>query len=103
MFVNISKKMSELGHERDWQQCRKRHNGETGRGKFFKELDAILGHRPASVPSVLLDTGATSQSSSASAQPEDSAPKEKANGKSLNSYRDTKLFVRCTVQMTGML
>ena len=67
VFVHISKKLSELGHDRDWQQCRvkvknlkkkyrevKDHNGETGRGrktcKFFKELDAILGHRPASVP-----------------------------------------------------
>ena len=98
MFMNISKKLSELGHDRDWQQCRvkvknlkknyrdmKDHNGETGRGrktcKFFKELDAILGHRPASIPSVLLDTGATSQSSSASAQPDDSAAEGEANGK----------------------
>ena len=98
VFMNISKKLSESGHDRDWQQCRvkvknlkknyrdvKDHNGETGRGrktcKFFKELDAILGHRPASVPSVLLDTGATSQSSSASAQPDDSAAEGEANGK----------------------
>ena len=39
----------------------KDHNGETGRGrktcKFFKELDSILGHRPASVPAALLNTG----------------------------------------------
>ena len=39
VFVNISKKVSELGHDRDWQQCRvqmhevKDHNGETGRGR----------------------------------------------------------------------
>ena len=64
----------------------KDHNGETGRGrkpcKFFKELDAILGHRSASVPFVLLDTGAISQSSSASAQPDDSAAEGEANSKS---------------------
>lgn len=39
----------------------KDHNDETGRGrktcKFYKELDTILGHRPASVPTVLVDTG----------------------------------------------
>ena len=39
----------------------KDHNNETGRGrktcKFFEELDEILGHRPASTPHVLVDTG----------------------------------------------
>ena len=99
VFVNISKKMSELGHKRDWQQCRvkikklkknyrevKDHNRETGRGrktcKFFKELDAILGHRPASVPAVLLDTGTTSQSASASLQAYESPAEGEANGRS---------------------
>lgn len=42
----------------------KDHNGETERGrkscKFFKELDSILGHRPASVSAALLDTGISS-------------------------------------------
>ena len=96
VFENISKKMKELGHNRDWQQCRvkiknmkksyrdvKDHNSETGRGrktcKFYKELDAILGHRPATTPAVLLDTGSTSQSSSLSTQ-EDAAEGE-TNGK----------------------
>ena len=72
-----NKKLREQGYERDWKQCRakvknlktkyreiKDHNGETGRGrktcKFYKELDRILGHRPASVPSSLLDTGDSS-------------------------------------------
>ena len=74
--------MREKGYDRDWQQCRtkiknlkkeyrqtKDHNGQTGRGrkvcKFYRELDSILGHQPASVPAVLLDTGTTSNSSSA--------------------------------------
>ena len=78
VFVNIERKMKELGYDRDWQQCRvktkilkktyrevKDHNGDTGRGrkscKFHKELDEILGHRPASAPAVLLDTGTTSK------------------------------------------
>ena len=103
VFVNISKKMNELGYDRDWQQCRvkiknlkksyrdvKDHNGETGRGrktcKFFKELDAILGHRPATIPAVLLDTGTTSHNASASTQDvwsHDSATEGEANGKNL--------------------
>ena len=70
VFMRIAKKMNELGYDRDWQQCRvktknlkkcyrevKDHNGETGRGrktcKHYKELDEILGHRPASAPAVL--------------------------------------------------
>ena len=70
------------GYDRDWQQCRnknkdlkkeyrqiKDHNGQTGRGrktcKFYKELDEISGHCPASAPAFSLDTGTTSSSSSA--------------------------------------
>lgn len=77
VFQDISKKLQEQGYNRDWEQCKtkiknlkkeyrqvKDHNGETGRGrktcKFFKELDSILGHRPASVPTSLLDTGTSS-------------------------------------------
>ena len=98
VFVNISKKMNELGYDRDWQQCRvkiknlkksyrdvKDHNGETGRGRKtckFKELDAILGHRPATIPAVLLDTGTTSHNASASTQ-DVSAAEGEANGKNL--------------------
>ena len=75
VFVLISKKLQELGHSRDWKQCRckiknlktmykkvKDHNGVTGNGrkcfKFYQELDRILGHRPASAPTILLDTQA---------------------------------------------
>ena len=53
VFVEIAKKMHELGYERDWQQCKvkiknlksiyrdiKGHNGETRRGrkicKFYR-------------------------------------------------------------------
>ena len=77
IYVNISKKLLESGFERDWQQCKakiknlkgdykkiKDHNGVTGNGrqtcKFYDKLDAILGHRPASAPSVLLDVGSSS-------------------------------------------
>ena len=46
---------------------KKDHNEETGRGKktrkLYKEIDAILGHRPASAPTVLVDTGTSSKSS----------------------------------------
>ena len=73
IFQTIAKKMQEQGYNSDWQQCRakikslkgdyravKDHNGGTGRGRktctFFKELNEILGFRPASVPPVLLDS-----------------------------------------------
>ena len=77
VFQDISKKLHQLGYNRDWEQCRnkiknlkkqcrlvKDHKSETGRGRktclFYSELDCILGHRPASVPSALLDTGSGS-------------------------------------------
>ena len=41
------------------KQC---HNSVMGNGrkyfKFYQELDRILGHRPASAPTILLDTQA---------------------------------------------
>ena len=74
IFQKIAKKLQEQGIQRDWVQCRakiknlktkyrasKNHNGITGNGrktcKFYSQLDRILGHRPASVPSALLDSG----------------------------------------------
>ena len=94
VYQNISKKMKEQGYNRDWEKCRtkiknlkkqyrvvKDHNGETGRGrktcKFYKELDHILGHRPASVPAALLDTGT---SSSAAVDSQESAEETETNG-----------------------
>ena len=73
VFEHIAKKLQDQGCDRDWKQCRakvknlktkyresKDNNNKTGRGrqtcKFYRELDGILGHRPASVPSALLDT-----------------------------------------------
>ena len=77
VYKHIARHLHEQGYERDWKQCRakiknlktkyreiKDHNGETGQGrktcKFYKDLDRILGHRPASVPASLLDTGESS-------------------------------------------
>ena len=74
VYEQVAKKMNNYGYKRDRLQCRnkiknlkkeyrtvKDHNNETGRGrktcKFFEELDEILGHRPASTPRVLVDTG----------------------------------------------
>jgi hypothetical protein len=95
VFEEIAKKLQEQGYNRDLDQCRnkiknlkkeyrtvKDNNGETGRGrktcKFYKELDEILGHRPASVPVSLLDTGTSSSST-----PEVSTEEANANGKYL--------------------
>ena len=50
----------------------KDHNGLTGRGKktcrYYTELDAILGNRPASVLAVLLDTRACSSGTNTTAE-----------------------------------
>ena len=73
VFVDISKQLQRLGYDKDWQQCRikvknlknqykkvKDHNGVTGNRrkvfKYYEQLDRILGHRPASLPTVLVDT-----------------------------------------------
>ena len=78
VFQEIASKMNEKNFSRDWIQCRtkiknlkkmyrevKDHNSFTGRGrktcKFYNELDEIIGHRPASVPTVLLDSGSSQQ------------------------------------------
>ena len=78
VFQKKSKTMEEEGFQRDWQQCRtkvknlkreyrivKDHNGETGRGrktcKFYRELDTILGNRPATAPTFLLDSGTAAE------------------------------------------
>ena len=100
VFVGIAKKMRELGYEGDWQQCKvkiknlksiyrdiKDHNGETGRGrktcKFYKELDEILGHRPASIPPVVLDSGIISNTTTTL----DSAEEEEMNGNNPSTTR----------------
>ena len=95
VFERIAKQLKEQGIKRDWKQCRakvknlktkyrevKDNNSKTGKGrqtcKFYSRLDVILGHRPASVPSVLLDTGEPSGT-----QPdiEDESEEEEINGK----------------------
>ena len=74
LYQDILKNLQKLGYNRDWEQCRNKikkqyrvvmdHNGETGKERktclFYRELDHILGHCPASVPSALLDTGSGS-------------------------------------------
>ena len=95
VFKRIAQKLSKQGINREWKQCRakvknlktqyreiKDNNGKTGRGrqscKFFDKLDKILGHRPASVPSAVLDTGESS-----STHPEvDESEEEETDGKS---------------------
>lgn len=90
IYLRISKKLQENGFERDWQQCKakiknlkfeykrvKDHNSVTGNGrktcKFYEKLDAILGHRPSSAPSVLMDAGSSSLSA---AEPLQDSPEE---------------------------
>ena len=103
IFVEIQKKLAEKGYKHDWQQCRakiknlkaqyrkvKDHNGETGRGrvscKFYTELDNILGHRPASVPNILLDAGTGSSTEFQQTDDEPEVTEADLNGKVMLCY-----------------
>ena len=72
IYKKMSKDMKEKRFSRDAEQCKakiknlkteyrqvKDNNNKTGRGrktfKYYDELDAVLGHRPASRPPVVLD------------------------------------------------
>ena len=91
VFERISVMMKERGYSRDGEQCKtkiknlkktytnvKDHNNVTGNNKitcpFFDELDTVLGHRPASVPSLVLDasTGGSSLEPTEQAEDDDS-------------------------------
>lgn len=75
VYEKISQMMNEEGYNRDGEQCKikiknlkktyttvKDHNNVTGNDKktcpFFHELDTVLGHRPASAPTLVLDASA---------------------------------------------
>ena len=104
VFKDVAKKLHEMGYRKDWEQCRtkikilkkqyravKDHNGQTGNGrkgcKYFEELDKILGHRPASVPTVLLDSGTTSTVGDS----QDSEMEREMNGKISVCNNNTQL------------
>ena len=71
----------------------KDYNGETGRArktcKFYKELDGTIGHRPASVPPAILDTGNSRSSNSVN---EDSAMEKETNGIMMTFYGTSYKF-----------
>ena len=71
----IAKELQEVGYERTYQQCRdkvKKLKGEYRKAKdkknktgtdnkhwdYFEPLDAILGHKPATQPPIIVDTAA---------------------------------------------
>ena len=119
IFQRVANQLQEEGYNRHWLQCRakiknlktkyrevKDHNGETGRGrktcKLYRELDRILGHRPASVPSALLDTGESSGASTIvpeSVVPESVVPEsqeskeEKVDGKANTHHMMEYTFI----------
>ena len=113
VFQSIAKQLQDQGYERDWMQCRakiknlktkyrevKDNNKETGRGrkscKFFLELDEILGHRPASVPSVLLDTG---ESTSMLPESEAESEHEEGNKSYIIIMENRNIFTGVDLQM----
>ena len=79
------------------------NNGETGSGRktcrFYRELDGILGHRPASVPSILLDTAtgtsATTESQSEEREDEFNGTYKNYADMGLSSYYNTEPFFTC--------
>ena len=98
VYEKIAKKLQKQGHTRDWKQCRskvknlktsykeiKDHNNKTGNGrkqcKFYKELDCILGHRPASTPITLLDSGNSVTEAALDTDSDPDPDPEEANGK----------------------
>ena len=74
----------------------KDNNGETGRGrktcKFSMELDSVLGHRPASVPGVLLHTRDT-QSGDNSSITEEVCEEVHTNGDFVQAKIPCKTFI----------
>ena len=73
VYKKISQKLQEKGYERTWDQCRQKmkklrkdykdvvdNNGETGRKrktfKYFDEIDAVLGCRPATRPNIIVSS-----------------------------------------------
>lgn len=73
VFEQIAKLLGEEGYERTYEQCREKlkklkadyrkikdKQGKTGEGRkdweFFDALDAVLGHKPATQPRVVVDT-----------------------------------------------
>lgn len=99
VYEKIAKQLQEQGYTRDWKQCRskvknlktqyrevKDHNNKTGNGrkmcKFYSELDSILGHRPASLPVTLLDSGKpSSQEPDAGQTLSQTGSEDEVNGK----------------------
>ena len=75
VYKKICKELNDKGYSRNWEQCREKVkklrkqykdivdiHGETGRGrkkfKFFEELDAVLGSRPATKPKLVVSSDA---------------------------------------------
>ena len=74
IFQKMSDELAKHGYERRWEKCRDKikklkqeykevvdNNTETGRKRktfrFFKEMDAVLGHRPATKPPSIVSSG----------------------------------------------
>lgn len=75
VFVRIATKLREVGYDRTFEQCREKikklkkdyrkikdKHEETGQGRerwaFFEAMDAVLGHKPSTCPSFVVDTSA---------------------------------------------
>ena len=74
VYERIARELTEAGFERTYQQCRdklkklkgdyrkiKDKRGKTGEGRYpewdyFDAMDAVLGHKPATEPTVTIDT-----------------------------------------------
>jgi len=94
VFEKIGQRMKSKGYSRDIEQCKmkiknlkkaymnvKDYNSKSGNNKvtcpFFEELDAALGHRPASAPPLVLDASA----GGISVEPSEERNDDRGNGK----------------------
>ena len=64
-----------------------------------RELDNILGHRPASAPAVLLDTGSISNSGSATEDPQGASTSPEGEEIEINGNLDlyNHVYIRSSV------
>ena len=121
IFIRISKEMENCGFCKSGDQCSckikklrfeykkiKDSMGKTGRGrknwKYFEAMDQVLGHKPATCPPVVIESG----ESSMSCDPEPSAPSPTSLSSSiLNETKDSILEEEMEyldlVHKTGMI
>ena len=119
-FVRISKEMSEAGFEKTGEQCSskikklrceykkiKDKRGKTGEEykcwKFFEHIDGVLGHKPATRPSIVVESTQSSDTGIADQKNESIIHDNDDNGCSEDDQSlDTSLTSRSRSETLGI-